>query len=161
NYARYILSNTISSWEHPFWGTAIQDSALVCLSDSVARDLPLDEQETLQDDSLPNDELDAAVNRAADRLVGSGKYAPVHVDVVRMMLYLRRRDPARRSRVMKFLRCEMLSPHDRSFVGGVATFEGEEGPARMLTELGRLLAITENGAMVLLIDQIEDMFNLP
>ncbi|HEX4337175.1 MAG TPA: DUF87 domain-containing protein [Polyangiaceae bacterium] len=160
NYARYILSNTLSSWEHPFWGNAIADSAIACLSESVARDLPVEEREALWENELPDGELDAVVNRGADKLLASGKYSPVHVDVVRMMLYLQRRDPARMSRVIKYLRCEQLSPYDQKLVGGIASFEGEEGPSRMLTELGKLISVTGNGAMVFLVDQVEDVFHL-
>src|SRR5690606_11551066 len=69
-------------------------------------------------------------------------------------------DPALRSRVLKFLRCEPLTPYDQKYLGHVASFSGDEAPATMLTELGRLVAASGNGALVLLVDQLEDVYNL-
>jgi energy-coupling factor transporter ATP-binding protein EcfA2 len=160
NYARYVLSKLIESWDRPYWGDAIPDPAISCLSDSVARDLSADELSLLRDDAIADSELDLLVNRATDKLLASATYRGVNVDLVRMMLYLQRREPARRARVLKYLRCEVLSAYDRGLVGDVSSLEGDEGPARMLAELGRLVAATGNGAMVLLVDQLEDVYNL-
>lgn len=159
NYARYLLQNLVDSWDRPYWGDIIPDPAITCLSDAVANALPDGAMNRLRDDSTAEGELHDIVNRAADDFLAVGKNARLHVDVVRMMLYLQRREPARRARVLKFLRCESLNAHDRAFVGDVAPFEGEEGPARMLVELGRLVAATGNGALVLLVDQLEDVYN--
>lgn len=160
NYARYILSNLIDSWDRPFLGDAIPDSALTCLSDAVARALPSPSLESLQDDGLGDAELHQIVNRGADELLSRPPFAKAHVDVLRMMLYLQRREPARRARVLKFLRCEGLNEYEQSLLGGVRPFPGEEGPAQMITELGRLVHATGNGALVLLVDQLEDIFNM-
>lgn len=160
NYARYVLSKLIESWDRPYWGDAIPDPAISCLSDSVARDLSAHELSLLRADAISDSELDLLVNRTTDKLLASATYRGVNVDIVRMMLYLQRREPARRARVLKYLRCEVLSAYDRRLVGDVSSLEGDEGPARMLAELGRLVAATGNGAMVLLVDQLEDVYNL-
>jgi hypothetical protein len=160
NYARYILSNLIDSWDRPFWGDVIPEPAILCLSDSLARDLPKSQLAVLRDDELPDTELDAVVNRAADLLIALPRYKDVHTDVLRTLLYLQRRDPARRARVLKFLRCEPLNAYDRQLLGDTAAFEDEHAAARMLTELGRLVSITGNGALVLLVDQLEDIYHL-
>jgi energy-coupling factor transporter ATP-binding protein EcfA2 len=159
NYARYILQNLIDSWDRPYWGEIIPDAAITCLSDAVANILPDGNMNRLRDEALGDVEIHDLVNRAADQFLGLPGYARVHVDLVRMMLYLQRREPARRTRVLKFLRCETMNAHDRSFIGDVAPFEGDEGPARMLAELGRLVTATRNGALVLLVDQLEDVYN--
>jgi hypothetical protein len=159
NYARYILQNLVDSWDKPYWGEFIPQPALSCLSDAVANTLPDGAMERLRDDAIGESELHDIVNRAADDFLTLRSNARLHIDVIRMMLYLQRREPARRARVLKFLRCESLNAHDRAFVGDVAPFEGDEGPARMLTELGRLVAATNNGALVLLVDQLEDVYN--
>lgn len=159
NYARYILQNVIDSWDRPYWGDIIPDPAITCLSDAVANLLPDGTMNRLRDDALGERELHDLVNHAADAVLALGNNARLHVDVVRMMLYMQRREPARRARVLKFLRCEALNAHDRAFVGDVAPFDGDEGPARMLAELGRLIATTGNGALVLLVDQLEDVYN--
>ena len=33
------------------------------------------------------------------------------------MLYMQQRNPARRARIAKYLRCEAMSPYDRSLIG--------------------------------------------
>jgi hypothetical protein len=160
NYARYILANLIDSWDRPYWGEVIPDPAITCLSDSLARELPKPLLDPLRDEALPESELDTVVNRAADALLGLAKFKEAHPDVLRVLLYLQRRDPARRARVLKFLRCEPLGPWDRKLLGETAPFEDEHAAMRMLAELGRLVSLTGNGALVLLVDQLEDIYHL-
>jgi hypothetical protein len=160
NYGRYLLSNLIDSWDRPFWGDTVPQTALSCLSEALVNDIDAENRKWLSEEALEDDELDVVVNSAADGLISQKKYSAIHVDVLRTMLYLQRSDPPRRARVLKFLRCEELSDYDRRYVGGVTAFTGEEGPARMLAELGRLIAATGSGALVLLVDQLEDLFEL-
>jgi hypothetical protein len=160
NYSRYLLANLIDSWDRPYWGDIIPEPALSCLSDSLGRDLSPELLDRLRDESTPDEELDLVVNTGADELTALDKYRGMHLDVLRVMLYLQRRDPARRARVLKFLRCEGLTPHDRRLLGDTPAFDDEHAPARMLAELGRLVAATGNGALVLLVDQLEDIYNL-
>jgi hypothetical protein len=160
NYSRYLLANLVDSWDRPYWGEIIPEPALSCLSDSLGRDLSPDLLERLRDEATPEEELDFIVQRAADELIGLDKYRGAHLDVLRVMLYLQRRDPARRARVLKFLRCEGLTTYDRRLLGDTPPFDDEHGAARMLAELGRLVASTGNGALVLLVDQLEDIYNL-
>jgi AAA ATPase-like protein/uncharacterized protein DUF87 len=160
NYSRYLLANLIDSWDRPYWGEVIPEPALSCLSDSLARDLPGEILERLRDEAVPEEELDFLINRAADELIALDRYRGAHLDLLRVMLYLQRRDPARRSRVLKYLRCESLTAYDRKLLGGTAALDEEHAAPRMLGELGRLVAATGNGAMVLLVDQLEDIYNL-
>lgn len=160
NYSRYLLANLVDSWDRPYWGDVIPEPALSCLSDSLARDLSPELLDRLRDEATPDEELELVVNTGADELIALDKYRGMHLDVLRVMLYLQRRDPARRARVLKFLRCEGLTPHDRRLLGDTPAFDDEHGPARMLAELGRLVAATGNGALVLLVDQLEDIYNL-
>jgi hypothetical protein len=160
NYSRYLLANLVDSWDRPFWGEVIPEPALSCLSDSLGRDLAPELLERLRDEATPEEELDFVVQRAADELIGLDKYRGSHLDVLRVLLYLQRRDPARRARALKFLRCEGLTRYDRRLLGDTAPFDDEHAAARMLGELGRLVAATGNGALVLLVDQLEDIYNL-
>jgi hypothetical protein len=160
NYARYLLTNLIDSWDRPYWGDVIGEPALSCLSDSLGRDLRPDILERLRDEAMPEEELDFLVNRAADELAGQDRYHGSNHDVLRVLLYLQRRDPARRARVLKFLRCEALTPYDKKLLGDTPSFDDEHAAPRMLAELGRLVASTGNGALVLLVDQLEDIYNL-
>jgi hypothetical protein len=160
SYSRYVLANLVDSWDRPYWGDVIPEPALSCLSDSLARDLGPELLERLRDEATPDEELDLVVSTGADELVSLEPYRGMHFDVLRVMLYLQRRDPARRARVLKFLRCESLSAHDRRLLGDTPAFDDEHAPARMLAELGRLVAATGNGALVLLVDQLEDIHNL-
>ncbi|HTV22756.1 MAG TPA: AAA family ATPase, partial [Polyangiaceae bacterium] len=160
NYSRYVLANLVDSWDRPYWGDVIPEPALSCLSDSLGRDLAPELLDRLRDEATLDDELDLVVQRGADELCALDKYRGMHVDVLRVMLFLQRRDPARRARALKFLRCETLSAHDRRLLGDTPPFDDEHAPARMLAELGRLVAATGNGALVLLVDQLEDIYNL-
>ncbi|HEU4583593.1 MAG TPA: AAA family ATPase, partial [Polyangiaceae bacterium] len=160
NYARYVLANLIDSWDRPYYGNVIRDPAITCLSDSLVRDLPRDAGEQLRSDALGDSELDLLVNRSADRLLSIRKYSKLNVDLLRALLYLQRRDPPRRARVLKFLRCEPFSAYDRQLLGGVSGLEDEHAPARMLSDLGQLVNATGNGALVLLVDQLEDIYHL-
>ncbi len=160
NYARYVLSNLIDSWDRPYWGEALSDPALTYLSDSLSAALPSAELQRLRDLGASEQELHECVNRAGDLLLATPAYERAHVDLLRMMLYLQRREPARRARVLKFLRCEPMNAYDRAFIGDATPFEGEEGPARMLSELGRLVWLSNGGALVLLVDQLEDVYHL-
>jgi hypothetical protein len=160
NYARYLLSKVIDSWDKPFCEPDIQTLGLTCLSDATVGRLSSSAVKELRDEDISGTELDELVNRFADQLLSQAAFVGIHVDVLRMMLYLQRREPARRSRVLKLLRCEKLSPYDQSFLGGVSGFEGDEGPALMLSELGRLISATGGGAFVVLVDQLEDLYNL-
>jgi len=160
NYSRYLLANLVDSWDRPYWGEVIPEPALSCLSDSLGRDLSPELLDRLRDEATPDEELELVVNTGADELCALDKYRGMHLDVLRVMLYLQRRDPARRARVLKFLRCEGLTAHDRKLLGDTPPFDDEHAPARMLAELGRLVAATGNGALVLLVDQLEDIYNL-
>jgi adenylylsulfate kinase-like enzyme len=160
NYSRYLLANLVDSWDRPYFGEVVPEPALSCLSDSLCRDLPADLLERLRDGGVPDGELDFAIKRGADELLSLDKYRGAEPDVLRAMLELQRRDPSRRARVLKYLRCEPLSMSDSRLLGGITTLEGEAAPTRMLAELGRLVTATGNGAFVLLVDQLEDLYNL-
>jgi hypothetical protein len=160
SYSRYLLSNVIDSWDRPFWGSANPDAGLLYLSDAVVSSLPPAKAEALRDDTLSEQDLHDLVNYAVDALLEQPRFRDAEVDLLRMMLYLQRREPTRRARVLKFLRCEPMNNHDRGQIGGVYPIEGDEGPPRMLTALGKLVWMTGNGALVLLVDQLEDVYNL-
>jgi len=160
NYARYVLSNLVDSWDRPYYGTVSPDSGISCLSDSLARDLPRDALERLRDEELPDDVLDMLVGSCGDHLLRIEKYRALNVDLLRALLYLQRRDPPRRARVLKFLRCEGFNAYDKKLLGGISAFDDEHAPARLLSEFGRLVSATGNGALVLLVDQLEDIYHL-
>ena len=160
SYPRYLLANLVDSWDRPYFGDVVPDPALSCLSDSLCRDLPPAILERLRDEAVPESELDFLVKRAADELAALEKYRGTQLDLLHAMLELQRRDPVRRARVLKYLRCEPLSPSDSRMLGGITSAPGEVAAARMLAELGRLVAATGNGALVLLVDQLEDIYNL-
>jgi DNA helicase HerA-like ATPase len=160
SYSRYLLANLVDSWDRPYWGEVIPEPALSCLSDSLGRDLSPELLERLRDEATLEEELDVVVQRAADELCAQDRYRGSHPDVLRVLLYLQRRDPARRARALKFLRCEGLTPYDRKLLGDTPAFDDEHAAPRMLAELGRLVAASGNGALVLLVDQLEDIYNL-
>lgn len=160
NYSRYLLANLVDSWDRPYFGEVVPEPALSCLSDSLCRDLPADVLERLRDGAAADGDLDLAIKRGADELLAQERYHGAEPGVLRAMLELQRRDPSRRARVLKYLRCEPLSASDSRLLGGITALEGEAAPARMLAELGRLVTATGNGALVLLVDQLEELHGL-
>ncbi len=64
NYAHYILANLIASWDRPYWGDALPDSALAYLSDSVVQSLSTDDVVALRDDRSLKTTIDRASSTA-------------------------------------------------------------------------------------------------
>ena len=74
------------------------------------------------------------------------------------MIYLQRDDPRLKAKVLKWLRCEDLSPHDRAAVGELVPRTHEEHPIQMVAQIGRLMAAVQAAPLVVCVDQLEDMF---
>lgn len=160
-YARYVLGRLVGSLQQPHARPEVEQSSLTCLSDALAELIePGDDRESLREDDLGEAALGVFVQRLADRLLCRPGLDAIHPDVLRALLYLQRRDPPITSRVVKFLRCEALSPYEQRLLGDLAPWSKPHDPARMVSELAKVLAATGQGALVLLVDQLEDLQNL-
>ncbi len=161
NYSRYVLVNLVESLQQPYWQPSIRESGLLCLSDALAHatlsDVAL---AALRNDVLSAKDLGKLVSQLVDRILQDKRFAHIEVDLLRCMLYLQRREPHLTSRAMKFLRCEGMNRYDREMLGDIVPLDDEAAPSQMLVHLGRLIAAVENGALVLLLDQLEDVSHL-
>ncbi|HKE20614.1 MAG TPA: type IV secretion system DNA-binding domain-containing protein [Kofleriaceae bacterium] len=163
DYARYLLVNLIDSMEKPYDPPELDRQSLVYLSDGLAElgdAISPDQLERLRNDEMGHDQLGGAVGDLVSRLLRTEALGDVDVDVVHALLLIQRRDPAITKRVIKFLRCDDLTPHERGVLGGLAPRLAPEAPLRMIEQLGRLAWATQQAALVLLVDQMEDIHDL-
>jgi hypothetical protein len=164
SYARYILSNLIDSLDQPYdemvdGRTGLARLAGVLASRAFESKLAL----LLRDDpDLDDEEVTDLVRTGADRLVSYERYRASDLDLLRALLYLHRPDPRIKGRILKYLRCEALSDHDRARIGDITPRTDVGDPARMIEGIGRLAAVIADNPMslVICIDQIEDTFLL-
>ncbi|MEM1416311.1 MAG: AAA family ATPase, partial [Myxococcota bacterium] len=159
DYGVYALRKTLDSLEHPHAPPELEVSSLRALSDALMARLPEGAQGRLD---APDDAREASFVAAglADELLRTGCFEGFDPDFLRAMLLLQRDDPPQRARVLKYLRCEPLGGWDQRVLGDIAV-GGDGGDAqRRLASLARLVRATGQGALVLLVDQLEDVFNL-
>ncbi|MCU0962788.1 MAG: AAA family ATPase, partial [Pirellulaceae bacterium] len=162
NYSRYILQKLIDSLDQPYYTTPASPditTGLMRLSTAVAEStcLAREKVQRLLDDELEHDERAALVLDLADDAVCDPLLRDTPLDLVRSMLFLQSRHPAIRSRVMKYLRAESLSDHDRQRLGGISPLDRDESAQDMIERLGRLMWTVHGAALILCVDQLEDI----
>src|SRR5690606_37019124 len=96
----------------------------------------------------------------ADQVVMDDRFNAIDFELVRALLYLQVDDPRIRSRVLKYLRCEDLSPRDRTLLGGIVPRTYDDAPERLVQRLGELMAALESVPLVLCVDQLEGIYDL-
>lgn len=164
SYARYVMVHLVESLEKPYREPDVQKSGLLCLSDGLLMApglLDLAERKTLQEAELSDEQVCQLVFGMADRVLGDARFAELDIDLIRALLFLQRGDHRLHARVMKFLRCEPLGRYDLSLLGDLAPKSRPEDALRLLEQFGKLIATLDGGALVLLLDQLEDIYNLP
>lgn len=162
DYARYVLVNVIDALERPYDPPELTNSGLITLSDALVEDrraLPAEAVAALREGDFDLSQADH-VSPLVDRLLEQPGYHGFDPDLLRVMLYLQRREPRIRARVIKYLRCEQLNAYDSRLLGGIAPRADADAPRRTIEQLGRLMAQAGQFAFVLLVDQMEDVFNL-
>ncbi len=160
HYGQYLLSNVIASLEHPYAPPAEQATGLQRLSTALLDAVPglsADDRAAIR--AGDSDDGPAAVFDAAERLLGDPRFAGRDEDVVRALLFLQRDDPRVRAKVLKWLRGEDLNGYDRGFLGDLQPRPQPERAVPMIVELGRLMGAAQGAALVLCVDQLEDIFN--
>ena len=160
DYAQYTLTNLIDSLQRAYDSPQIDASGLMTLSDALAQ-LP---------GAIDPDQLAALVSGEAegsdpvsplvDQLLRHPRLSGSDPDVLRAILQLQRRDPPITARAVKYLRCQPLGDYDRSLLGGIADRTQDGDALRTIVELARLIEATSGGVLVLLVDQLEDIFHL-
>ncbi len=160
NYARYALSNLIDSLDQPYRPPEVQTPGLTRLSLGLLEAVPgltAEERERFRDGDVPD--LAGTVSDYADRLLGTRRFHPDLLDLLRALLYLQRDDPRIKGRVLKWLRCQELSSADRAALGDLVPRTEEEAPLKLMEYLGRLMMSVHGMPMVLCADQLEDTYN--
>lgn len=159
DYSRYVLRSLIDSMERPYDPPALHESALMYLSDGLAEGrvaIPPDELERLRTAELTEAELDSTIGKIIDRIVRTEGLESLESDLLHALLLLQRRDPALQRRVIKYLRCEALTGHDRKLLGGLPAREQPEDPLRTIKQLAAIMYELHMAAMVIVVDQIEE-----
>jgi DNA helicase HerA-like ATPase len=160
DYGRYVLRNLIDSLERPYDPPAFAESGLLYLSDGLAEgrgQIPAPDLERLRNAELAGDELDELIGRMVDRILRADGLSHLESDLVHALLLLQRRDPALQRRVIRFLRCEPLSPYEQRLLGGLAARDQPEDPMRTIRQLGSIAYELQLASLVLLVDQVEDV----
>ena len=160
NYSRYILHKLIESLDVPYYQTPANGESttgLFRLSTAVAESPTLDRDLVLRlrEEPLEHDERATLVQNLADEAVRSPVLANVPIDLVMAMLFLQSNHPAIRHRVMKYLRAESLSEHDRRQLGGISPLDREENAQAMIERLGHLMWAVHHAALIICVDQLE------
>lgn len=163
NYGHYVLSKLIDSLEQPY-RVGEPNSGLTCLArsllDAISESLLDADRERFKDDLLEPDEIARLVHRSADLAVQLPAFAHVDIDLLRALLFLVPSDARIRPRVLKWLRCEDLSPYDRELIGGLVPRTAPHMPLQTVVALGRLINAIRPTALVLLVDQLEEVLEL-
>ncbi len=109
---------------------------------------------------LDHEGLARLIDELADRIVVQDRFDRVDLDLVRALLYLQRDDPRIKGRILKYLRCEGLSDADRRVLGGLEPRSYDDAPQRVVQRLGEIVWALGPGSLVLLVDQLEEIYNL-
>lgn len=163
NYARYVLRNTIDSFDKPYYQPFGSITGLIKLSNALAEDSAVvtpSELAQLRDGALSQEELIELIYPIADRVVALDRFNAVDIDLIRALLYLQPGQPAINAKIFKLLRCEPLTPYDSKVLGGMAPREREDDPLRMLQSFAALIQAVTDGAFVICLDQLEDIHGM-
>lgn len=160
SYSRYLVSNVIDSLDQPYYESLGTSTGLLRLSGALAARSGDEEavRALIEEPDLDANGVVERVERAADRLIAQPRYADLDLDLVRALLYLQRQDPALKKRVVKYLRCQELSPKDARLLGDLTVRRDEEDAQHLVEQLGRLMWALDSRALVLCVDQFEDAY---
>jgi chloramphenicol 3-O-phosphotransferase len=164
-YVRYVLNNLLDSFDKPYDESRSATTALIRLSSALAEscgDAMHHRLQSLQDGGLAQTALDHTITEMADQIILDDRFRdiPDELFVVQALLYLQSSDPRIKARVLRYLRCEDLTAHDRTRLGGIIPCNQPDAPHRMIQRLGQLIWAVERVPLVLCVDQLEDVFDL-
>lgn len=164
DYARYVLSNLIDSLDRPYNEPLRESSGLMSLSTDLLDALPVSngDAQRLRDveRDLSDQELGDLTNKLIDELLEDERFKELDHNLLRALLYLQRPEARIRLRVLSYLRCEDLTDYDRSILGGIVPRLGADDSQRTVEQFGKLIWALRNNSLVILVDQLEDIYNL-
>jgi DNA helicase HerA-like ATPase len=162
NYARYTLAKLLDGLEQPY--RPGEPSGLTRLARGLLEAVDIipkpDRDRFAADLELQPADLAPMVERFADAAVQMERFQGVDLDLIRALLWLLPNDARLRPRVLKWLRCEDLNRYDRDMLGGLVPRPFDESPLATMIGLGRLMAAVHGAAVVVLVDQIEEVIEL-
>lgn len=161
SYSRYVLSNVIDALGHPYCQPH-PASGLIRLAGGLLDAIPrvsTEQRHQLQEGDLGPDDLARLVRFLADEAIQQPRLQSLDVDFLRAVLYLLSPDARIRSRVIKWLRCEDLGRLDREVLGDLVPRPHDHMPMKTIVELGQLMSIVHDAALVICADQIEEMID--
>ena len=138
-YGRYVLNNLIDSLDKPYDDSQSATTGLMRLSNALAescRDVPRDRLDQLREGELDQRSIDQLVGELADPIILDDRFNTIDVYLVQALLYLQCNDPRIKARVLKYLRCEDLTDHDRRLLGGIVPCIYPDAPHRIIERLG-------------------------
>ena len=135
------------------------------LSTALAGSIAVDDSgkahlDRLHEDELDQKTLDQIVGDLADKIIVDDRFKMIDVYLTQALLYLQYHDPRIKARVLKYLRCEDLTPHDRQLLGGIIPCTYPDAPHWVIQRLGELMWAVEGVPLILCVDQLEDMFDM-
>jgi hypothetical protein len=163
NYPRYLLRQTIDSLDQVYFQYAGPATSMMRLSDALvglleSAGVAPQNLRDLRDDGISHDTLIDLVFEMAERIV------PVlahdgwqDLDLIRALLFLQPRQASTSSRVFSYLRCDPLTPYDFRALGGLGAASDEDEPLRRMKSLAVLIQALSGGALVVCLDQLEDI----
>jgi Helicase HerA, central domain/AAA ATPase domain len=162
NYADYYLRRLINSLEKPYDPDTGGETALQRLTrrlTEAAEPLDTTALDKLRDAKLSDAQLAKLVLALADQIVAAAKFAgqPLDINIVRALLYLQRADPRIDQRVRQYLYGRELTDLSAEAVAVLDPNRGEGRAFEIIESLGRLMWIVDGAALVISIDQVEDL----
>jgi DNA helicase HerA-like ATPase len=162
NFSRYMLRQTLDSLDKPYYEPAGPTTGLMRLSNLLAEGSGLLFSKQLDDLRASTDDPSLIIEliyELADRIVCfTSQRGFEDVNLVRALLFLQQRNPALNNRVFQYLRCERLTPFDSNALGGLANAGDEDEPLERLRSIARMIRALEGGALIVCLDQLEDLF---
>jgi hypothetical protein len=162
NYADYYLRRLVNSLEKPYDPDTGGETALQRLTrrlTEVAEALDTTALDKLRDAKLSDAQLAKLVLTLADQIVAAPKFAgqPLDINIVRALLYLQRADPRIDQRVRQYLYGRELTDLSAEAVAVLDPNRGEGRAFEIIESLGRLMWIVDGAALVISVDQVEDL----
>ena len=162
NYADYYLRRLVNSLEKPYDPDTGGETALQRLTrrlTEAAEPLDTTALDKLRDAKLSDAQLAKLVLALADQIVAAPKFAsqPLDINIVRALLYLQRADPRIDQRVRQYLYGRELTDLSAEAVAVLDPNQGEGRAFEIIELLGRLMWIVDGAALVVSIDQVEDL----
>lgn len=159
DYARYLLQHVVQSLARPYAGPSGERTGLHELASGLPRLVGGALQARLarltDDDWDSGDTLADHINHLVDDLLEESDLASFDPDLLRVLLYALYPQHKTTSRVYKYLLCENMNAHDRRLIGDVVPRTDKGDPAWMIRQLARLAFVTQQAALVLMVDQAE------